>query len=214
MDGFYVSPGKQFDPGDIFLDIPFPSLRHPLEFFRPSPKDPKSANIFRPQDNVIPKSGDSPRGPFHPATVILLSHGCEIDGVQRDVTAKQTESSRRYWLAAPVRSFAEVTSDAMKDRIRTSTQPNKFYLPAGELNGGIEHFADLRKITPINVPYFVEATKTCSLTHAAVRALHAQLGLFFSGLVLYVQPISCPSCSSLIDPATFVTPSQDDNDID
>jgi hypothetical protein len=214
MDAFYSAPGSQLEPGDIFLDIPFPALRHPLEFFRPSPKDQKSANIFRLEDNVLPKSGDTARGPFQKQTLVLLSHGCELDGVKRDVEAKKTELGRRYWLAAPVRSFENLTSDDMKGRTRNGNQPNKFYLPANALNGGVEHFVDLRKITPINAPYFLEAEKSCSLTKTAVLALQSHIGLFFSGLVLYVQPISCPGCGVSIDPTNFVVPSRDEEEID
>jgi hypothetical protein len=214
MDGFYLPPGSRLEPGDIFLDIPFPALKHPLEFFRPSPKDPKAAAIFTSEDKVAPKSGDTPRGPFHKKTVMLLSHGCELDGVKRDVDANVTELSRRYWLAAPIRGFADLTSDKMKDRIRDGTQPNKFYLPAHEVSGNIEHFVDLRKITPINAPYFLEAQKNRSLTQAAVLALQAHISLFFSGLVLYVQSVPCPQCGTSIDPGNFVVPSNSEEDID
>jgi hypothetical protein len=214
MDGFYSTPGTRLEPGDIFLDIPFPALKHPLEFFRPSPKDPKAASIFRPEDKVSPKSGDTARGAFQQSRVILLSHGCELDGVKRDVEAKKTEWDRRYWLGAPVRDFAVLTAEALKDRTRNGTQANKFHLPAHELNGGVEYFVDLRKITPINAPYFLGAKKVSSLTSAAMLALQAHIGLFFSGLILYVQPIPCPACGATIDPARFVTPSTDEEEID
>src|SRR5258707_15516189 len=110
-EDFYQSPGVKLEPGDIFLDIPLPSLKHPLEFFRPSPKDPKSAAIFRPEDSVSPKDGDTVRGPFQKTSVILLSHGCELDGVRRDVEAQRTSFGKRHWLAAPIRELSVITSE-------------------------------------------------------------------------------------------------------
>ncbi len=195
----------------MFADIPFPALKHPLEYFRPSTKKTRTADIF---DQTIspPKDGDTARGSFQKRRVMLLSNGCELDAVKRDVDAKKTEWSRRYWLAAPVQPLAECTQK-MQERTRRSQQENKFYLPAEGFLGGAEHYVDLRKITPINAPYFVDAAKAggriCSLTGDAVVALHAHLGLFFSGFVLYVQPVPCPVCGTPIDPTSFVAPSSD-----
>lgn len=216
MDGFYLPPGPQLEPGDVFQSIPFPALKHPLEYFRPNTKKPNTADIF---DQTIcpPKGGDTARGPFQERLAMLLSHGCELDAVKRDVDAEKTKWERRYWLAAPVQPLAECT-EKMRERTRKSRQPNKFYLPAEECLSGVEHYVDLRKITPINAPYFLEAVgkgkKICSLTADAIAALHAHLGLFFSGLVLYVQPVPCPVCETLIDPKSFVAPSPEEEDVD
>src|ERR1700694_782428 len=176
-EDFYQPPGVKFEPGDIFLDIPLPSLKHTLEFFRPSPKDPKSAAFFTPEDNVSPKDGDTIRGSFQKTSMILLLHGCDLDGVIRDVEAQRTNLGRRHWLAAPIRELSVITSDKMKQRTKDGTQPNKFYLPFDELFGNEESFVDLRKITPITVPYFLEAAsvgkRVVSFTNTARAALHA-----------------------------------------
>jgi hypothetical protein len=223
MDGFYLPPGPNFEPGDLFSDLPFPALRHPLEYFRPNTKNPKIAEIFN-RNICPPKAGDTARGAFTPRTLMLLSHGCELDGVKRDVVAKKTSSDKRYWLAAPVLPLSECTSENMRQRTREARQPNKFYLPADDnFLGNAEHFVDLRKITPITVPYFLEAVentkdqggrKIASLTEDARLALQAHLGLFFAGLVLYVQPVACPHCSGPVDPKNFVVPSTDEEEQD
>ena len=216
MEGFYLPPGPQLEPGDVFLDVPFPALKHPLEYFRPSAKKRDTADIFN-REVSPPKSGDTARGPFQERLVMLLSHGCELDAVKRDVEANRTEWSRRYWLAAPVQPLREC-SEKMQERTRRSQQPNKFYLPSAGFLDNFEHYVDLRKITPINAPYFLEAAedgrKLCSLTEDAIAALHAHLGLFFSGLVLYVQPVPCPACSTPIDPKPFVAPSPSEEEPD
>src|SRR6202046_2386403 len=101
MEGFYLPPGPQLEPGDVFSDVPFPALRYPLEYFRPSTKKTSTAEIFN-QDIAPPKSGDTARGPFQNRLVMLLSHGCELDAVKRGVEGKKTEWERRYWLAEPI----------------------------------------------------------------------------------------------------------------
>ncbi len=160
------------------------------------------------------KDADTAHGPFIKRTVILLSHECELDAVKRDVEKKQTSHDKRYWLAAPILSLSECTSEKMKERTARGQQPNKFLLPPFGPLGSDPHFVDLRKITPITVPYFHAAKKLCSLTSEAVLALQAHLCLFFSGFVFYVQPVPCPYCEQQIDPREFVVPSREDPDID
>jgi hypothetical protein len=213
MDAFYLPPGPRLEPGDIFVNVPFPSLRYPLEFFRPNIKKPETADIFK-ESICSPKDSDTARGTFQKRTVILLSHGCELDGVERDVKDNRTQYSRRYWLAAPVMKVSDCTSDKMKERMREGTQPNKFYLPADESMANEEHFVELRKITPINAPFFLEGKKIRSLTNPATIALQAHIGLFFSGLILHVQTIQCPVCRTTIDPSAFRISSSDETDID
>jgi hypothetical protein len=89
-------------------------------------------------------------------------------------------------------------------------------LPPAEGNpfGDLPQFIDLRQITPITVPYFQEGSKVASLSKTAILAMQAHLGMFFSGLVVYVQPIPCPKCNHPIDPAEFVTASAEEPDVD
>jgi hypothetical protein len=209
---FYCPPGSEIEPGDVFLDIPFPSFKHPLTFFRVNPnKDPKSAQVFTPEETAL-KTGDSPRGSVELRPVMLLSHGCEVERVLR-----HENPQRRQWLAAPIILLDEC-NDKMKARTREGTQPNRFFLPAAKFLDEKEGQVDLRKITAINCQYFLDADRQgkriLALSEIARLELHIQIGVFFSGLALYVQGISCPECGALIDPTQFQIPSEGEPDVD
>jgi len=217
---FYLPPGQRFEPGDIFTDIPFPALKHPLEFFRASPnnKNKGGATVFAAADGHKPQAGDTARGAFTKRTVILLSWECEIDSVFRDVEGGFTKFDKRYWLTAPVKPISDL-GPKMSARTAEGTQPNKFLLPPDGPDstgpfGNAAQFVDLRQITPITVPYFLEGKKIGSISKTAILAMQAHIGMFFSGLVIYVQPIRCPNCAENIDPTMFVTSSADEADID
>ncbi len=219
-DPFYIPPGPRFEPGDIFADIPFPALKYPLEFFRasPNPKNKGGASVFAAAEGNVPQAGDTARGAFTKRPVILLSWECEIDAVFRDEKEVGTRLDRRYWLAAPVKPISDLGA-MMSARTAEGTQPNKFLLPPDGPDssgpfGSAAQFVDFRQITPITVPYFIGAKKTGSLSKTAILAMQAHIGLFFSGLVIYVQPIPCPKCGENIDPTAFVASSVDEPDID
>ena len=144
----------------------------------------------------------------------MLSWECEIDAVFRDQKEHNISLDRRYWLAAPVKLLSDL-GPKMKERTEAGTQPNKFLLPAGDGPfGNTSHFVDLRQITPITVPYFIDVKKIGSLSRTAILAMQAHLGMFFSGLVIYVQPVSCPHCTGPIDPTLFVANSAAEMDIE
>jgi hypothetical protein len=217
---FYMPPGPRFEPGDIFSDVPFPALKYPLEFFRPSPnpKNKSGATVFAAGQGHEPQAGDTARGAFTRRTVVLLSWECEIDAVFRDQEKFGVGIDRRYWLAAPVKRIAELKPQ-MKARTAEGTQPNKFLLPPDGPDskgpfGNDPQFIDFRQITPITVPYFVDAKKIGSLSKTAILSMQAHLGMFFSGLVIYVQPIACPKCNESIDPTLFVAKSAEEADIE
>jgi len=151
-DSFYTPPGEILEQGDVFLEIPFPVSKFPLQFFRPSIKQKGMAQLYSSDDPepVDPKPGDSLKGTFDFKTVMLVSHGCEVEQVERE---KATE--RRAWLAAPLAVLSECSS-AMQQRTRENRQPNKFYLRPSRYDGG-EWYVDLRKITPIQCRYFYSA---------------------------------------------------------
>jgi hypothetical protein len=211
---FHIPPGSTYEPGDIFSEIPFPSLKYPLEFFRasPNPRNRGSATLFSGTQHD-PQPGDTARGGFTKRDVILLSHGCELDAVHRDVDAKRAEYASRYWLAAPLLPISSC-GPKIAERTAKGIQPNKFLIPPGGPFGNNPYFVDLRKITPITVPYFLEARKIGSISESARTALHAHIGMFFSGLLLFVQPVPCPKCGEPIDPKVFVAPSVDETDVD
>lgn len=206
QDDFYQPPGPQFEPGDVFLKIPFPSLKYPLTYWRMRPNDPKTAGLFDTAHDDPRPGTDSPKSSVELKTVMLLSHGCEVDRV-----LKWEPPDRRHWLAAPLcllKGCLEKTRQRTRDRV----QPNKFYLPPSPYTDNEEFFVDLRKITPVNCKYFLDATHLCSLTGQAQKALFAQLGVFFSGYALYITPISCPACGTQIDASRFRLDSGDEPD--
>lgn len=220
MEGpFYLPPGESFEPGDIFSEIHFPALKHPLEFFRasPNPKNKGGATLFVAAEGHEPQAGDTAKGALTKRTVILLNWECEIDAVFRDNKNHGISLDRRYWLAAPVKPLSGL-GERMRDRTLQGKQPNKFLLPPSPAEnspfGDAGQFVDFRLITPITVPYFLQATKIGSLSKPAILSMQAHLGMFFSGLVIYVQPISCPHCNESIDPTLFVASSVEEVDIE
>jgi len=196
MADFYLAPGSLLEPGDVFLEIPFPSLKYPLVYFRASTKDPGTARVLTPETGPL-KTGDSPSCKFEFKTAIFLSHGCEVESVERDHATE-----RRSWLAAPVEPLSRCGLLTQK-RTRDGIQPNKFYMPSGEYFGKEECFVDLRKITPVSCQYFLNGVRRCSLNPEAKIALQAHIGMFFSGFVLYVQSVPCPHCGQEVDPTEF-----------
>lgn len=224
-EAFYLSPGSNFEPGDIFQEIPFPALKYPLQFFRPSPnrKNQGGATLFAAAEGQVPQPGDTARGALTKRTVILLSWECEIDAVFRDQEKFGVHLEGRYWLAAPIKPIPALGSQ-MQERTAQGRQPNKFLLPPdGPYGkspfGTVAQFIDLRQITPINVPYFIDAQKegkkVASLSRSAILAMQAHLGMFFSGLIVYVQPVTCPHCAEVLDPTLFVASSvEEEADID
>jgi len=208
-DAFYTPPGEILEQGDVFLEVPFPVSKFPLQFFRPSIKQKGMAQLYSADDPepVDAKPGDSLKGTFEFKTVMLLSHGCEVEQVERD-----DATERRAWLAAPLAPLGECSETTQK-RTRDNRQPNKFYLRPSQYGVG-EWYVDLRKSTPVQCRYFYSAKKLFSLTAIARAALWSSLGIFFSGLALYHGPISCPKCQCEIDGSKFVVKSVDDVDVD
>jgi hypothetical protein len=213
MGDFYVAPGKAIEQGDIYVEIHFSAIRHPFEFFRLRPqkvgKQPAqpTADVFTLEQSQL-KSGDSPRSPWKKtAMAMFISHGCEVEGTERDDAIE-----KRHWLAAPIGKLSQYGYD-MQTRIRERTQPNKFFLPPdGEFGFPEEQCADLRYITPIQCKYFTEGEKRCSLSMAAVNDLRSQLGVFFTGLQIWWEPINCAVCGSVVDPADYLVEARNEGD--
>jgi hypothetical protein len=207
-DDFYATPGSQLEPGDIFPKIPLPILKYPLSYFRIRANEPKTATLFD-MEHGDPQAGkDSPKSSVELRAVMLVSHGCEVDRVIR-----QEPPERRHWLAAPIHPLKDC-SEKTQQRTRDRIQPNRFYLPPSPCTGGQELCVDLRKITPINCKYFLDAERSCAISEVARKALFSLLGVFFSGYALYLQSIPCPNCGAEIDPSRFRVPSGEEPDID
>jgi hypothetical protein len=213
MDDQYIkTPGEQFEPGDIFSDVPFPHIRHPFRRYRRNPK---------PQEKNRPEVFLSEQGPDHPddllhATfqrkhVVLLSHGCELD----KVLAFGKNPARNQWTCAPLEPFTknpESRLQGLQERIRNGTQPNRMYIPENKFLEG-EYSVDLRRITPLPALFFMEATKVCSFSDDARFDLYAQMGVNQSGYAIYVQNVNCPHCNKELDLAAFQVASTDDEEL-
>lgn len=208
-DDFYAPPGSQLEPGDIFSKIPFPSLKYPLTYFRIRGSDPKTATVFDSEHGEPTPGTDSAKSSLELRTVMLVSHGCEVDRVFR----QKEPPERRHWLAAPIGPVSGC-KEKTQERTRNGIQPNRFFLRPSEYTNGEELCVDLRKITPINCKYFMDSKRVCSLTDAARKALFSHLGVFFSGYALYLQPVPCPHCGTTFDLADFSVPSYDEEDIE
>ncbi|HLW80222.1 MAG TPA: hypothetical protein VKU44_11555, partial [Terriglobia bacterium] len=175
--------------------------------------DPGIATVFDAAEHGAPQGGDIPKSSVEYKTVMLVSHGCELDRV----LVRGEPPERRHWLAAPVHPLS-AAREQTQQRTREGGQPNRFYLRPSRYTGEHELCVDLRKITPINCQYFIEAAETsrrvCSLTEQARAALFSHLGVFFSGRALYLQPIPCPHCGNEVDSSQFQVSSGDEPDID
>jgi len=215
MSEYILPPGSTFEPGDVFVDVPFPNLRHPFKRYRlnPKPQDKGKPEIFLSADGPD-KPGDIIHSTFERKQVMLLSHGCELDKVLK----LGANAARRHWLCAPVEPFDTTTSDerlkARQQRIRNGVQWNRLYIPENEFLKPGEFTVDLRRITPLPAQFFIEAKKCCRLGEEALFDLYAQLGVSISGLLLYVQPIKCAKCGTNVDPRQFQIPSPEDAEED
>jgi len=207
-DEFYQPPGQQFEPGDVFVRMPFFSLKYPLSYWRMRQNDPASATLLDRGHSDPRPDTDSPKTSLDLQTVMLLSHGCEVDRVLR-----QEPPVRRHWLGAPIRPLRDC-GDRTQERLRARTQPNGFYLPPSQFIGNEELYVDLRKITPITCQYFLDTNRLASLTQQAQKSLFAQLGVFFSGYALYLGPFNCPKCGTEIDASQFRLESVDEPHIE
>jgi len=88
-------------------------------------------------------------------------------------------------------------------------------LPRDEDFGFTEdNCVDLRYITPIQCRYFTEGKRTCSLSIEALADLKSQLGVFFTGLQIWWEPVSCTECGAEINPADYFVETTNDEDID
>lgn len=215
---YIIAPGLEFEPGDVFSDIAFPNLRHPFKRYRPDPKppEPKKKQLFVSVEGAD-KPGDIIHSTFDRKLVMVVSHGCELDKVLK----LRGNPARKHWSCAPVESFhANVEGQTAladrQERTRNGLQPNRFYIPQNKYLGELEHYVDLRRITPLPAQYFIEAKnkKACSLSEDGKYDLWAQMGINQSGLLFYVQTIPCPECGTEIDPKQYMIESGNDPEDD
>ncbi len=213
-DGILISPGSRLDPGDVFLDIPFPTMKWPLEAFRLYPKHAveKMGTPYLPVNSTELKGGDIVKVGVSRKAVMLVSDGCAID---RILDYHRDSSHKRHWLVAPLDKVSTPGEVKQQDKLRQGLQPNKFYLGADHRLGDEEWFADLRRITPINCAYFFEvqdqqvrSRAVCTVAPKFKDDLRAKLLEFFTGLAL-LSYFECPNCHEAIDSKDLLIPYED-----
>jgi hypothetical protein len=202
-----IEAGNELSPGDVFPDIPFPLLRYPLKTYRPDEKVKREGKMQIFSADGQNKQGDIAHCAFSRQTVMLISHGCEVD--------KTTDSAeKRHLLVAPLEPVGNSMSDVMQQRIREGRQPNRLFLPSNDrLNA--DYCVDLRRILPIPAKYLFESKgkRLFGLSKLGQADLAVQLGVYFSGLAIYIQDVECPHCTKPLTLSDFLV-SSDPEDTD
>jgi hypothetical protein len=206
---YLVEVTEELCPGDIFPAIPFPLLRYPLKSYRPDEKAKRDNKVQVFAADGKHKPGDIAHCAYHPLSVMLLSHGCEIDK-----TLAPEKSQKLHLLVAPVEELNGKVSPEFEQRVREGRQPNRLYLPKSPLLGNTEHCVDLRRILPVPSQYLLDAKddRLATLNVNAKYDLSAQIGIFFSGLAIYLQDIECPNCGIEINAKDFLVSSDEGDD--
>jgi hypothetical protein len=211
-DDVLIPPGTDMDPGDIFLDMLFPTMKWPPTPLRAYPKHevPKMGVPHLPVNETELKPGDIIKVGVSRRTIMLISDGCEIESTLRH---NINSVDRRHWLAAPLDKVSVITESKQLDRLRKGTQPNKLFIPADERLGGEEMFVDLRRITPVNCAYFLSGDEhksraICTLGPKYKNDLKAKILEFFTGLAI-LSFFECPNCHEAIDTKDLIIPYED-----
>jgi hypothetical protein len=210
-EDFLVSPGALMDSGDIFLEIPFPNMKWPLEAMRPYPKHKiESMGVpYLPVNETALGKDDIVKVTVQRRTIMLLSHGCEVDKI---IEYPFDSLKKHHWLCAPIDPLSKCAPD-QKLRVLAGTQPNKFYIPADKRISNEEMVVDLRRITPINCTYLIDDKKhnraVCSIGQKYKDDLKAKLLEFFCRIAL-LSHFECPNCKEAIDIRDLIIPPQAD----
>jgi len=135
---------------------------------------------------------------------LFLTWGSEVESTLR-VVAHQQRMGKRAWLAAPIYPLADIPERSMevdpdtkalvplRDLIRQGRARDCFYLPSFPEHTPEEHYAELRKITPIGVQYFLEgiSQRIATLTESSLNEMYSQLLWSLTRAELFFRPIRC-----------------------
>jgi hypothetical protein len=202
-----IEATEELSPGDVFPDIPFPLLKYPLRTYRP---DEKAKRLGKEQVFVSDgqnKLGDIAHCAFTRQTVMLLSHGCEVDKTL-------ISPEKRHLLVAPLEVVGEPMSKELQERIRQGRQPNRLFLPHNSLlNSEGDCCVDFRRILPVPAKFLFESKdyRRAAMSDLGKATLEAQLGIYFSGVALYVQDVECPHCNGILSLSDFQVASDEDD---
>jgi hypothetical protein len=161
----FSPPSDELSQGDLFADVPsvyVEDLRYLVK---------TDANAYSLQSASQPRKDDRtyPANAVEARTFgIVITHDCEID----------KNLARALVYVALVRKLDDVAEE-FRDGFRSNTRHRAFYLPSNEyLNG--EHYADLRRMTPIRADALLTLSKVATMNQDGRRMLREHLFRFFS----------------------------------
>ena len=214
---FYAHPAAQISPGDIFAEIPFAVSVAPTKVARNPGYNPKVGRgpadfrqIYTLPGDVLLNSklatqqGEEILGNARVSKALFLSWGSEVDTILRAI-GRSGRIGKRAWLAAPVYKLDDIPAGnteedpetheqtPIRDLIRRGNVRDCFYLPPFPGQPPAEHYADLRKITPVGVQYFLEGIpqRIATLTEGSLNEMFSQLLWSLTRVELFFRPIQC-----------------------
>jgi hypothetical protein len=216
---FYAHPTANISPGDIFPDIPFSIAVAPTRVARTHSYTPRTGygpaefkRIYTlPHDlpalsnpQLSTQQGEDMLANARFGKALFLSWGSEVDSTLRAID-RSRRIGKRAWLAAPIYDLSAIPSGSteedpetheqvpFRDLIRQGKARDYFYLPQFPEQPPGEHYADLRKITPIGVQYFLEGqgARIATLTEASLNEMFSQLMWSLTRAQLFFRPIHC-----------------------
>jgi hypothetical protein len=204
---FLIEATEELSPGDVFPDIPFPLLKYPLRTYRPDEKAKRAGQQQVFASDGKNKPGDIAHCALNKHTVMLLSHGCEVEKTLAN-------PERRHLLVAPLEAVENPMSQELQERIRQGRQPNRLFIPSNPLlNSEKDWCVDFRRILPVPAKFLLDSKdyRMSAMGEVGQATLAAQLGVYFSGLAIYVQDVECPHCTGVLRLSDFLVASDEDD---
>jgi hypothetical protein len=219
----YAKPTTLLSPGDIFPEIPFsvgiaplrvakkygytpPAGRGPADFRRIYTLPGHAADLGA--NDLRTVKGEETLAHTRINKALFLTWGSEVESTLRTID-RQKRVGNRTWLAAPVYELQSIPDNATeadpdtgqrvqyRDLIRRGKARDAFYLPPFPGRPTTEeHYAELRKITPIGVQFFLDAmgSRIVTLTEDTLNEMYSQLLWSLTRAQLFFRPVECPHC--------------------
>lgn len=214
---FYAHPSNLLSPGDIFPEIPFPVLTHPLKLARKRnpPGAGGGADNFRevytspvmpPNSRLELPEGEESLAHTRLAKALFITWGSDVENDERGIAERGGRVQRRSWIAAPIFRVDSIPENqvapdpetnqptAVRDLIRSGKVLESFYLPPFPgFADGVEYYAAIRKMTNIGVQYFREAmpNRIATLSEPSSLELWSQLMWCLTRAEFFFRPIVC-----------------------
>lgn len=217
----YAHPTPLLSPGDIFPSLPFTILTSPTRVARPSAWNPPAgrgpaefkriytlpgeAAQLQPGSRIETQQCEETLATTRVVKGMLLTWGSQIESDERTIQ-NQGRVGRKGWLAAPIFKISDIPQNSeeedpltrarvpLRDLIRQNRCRDNFYLPPfPEVQGGEDHYVELRRITPIGVQYFLDsrAARIATLTQDSLNELFSALLWSLTRAELFFRPVTC-----------------------